>query len=93
MGKQQGVELAVEVTDDLFAELRRLAGQRFGNSGGRAVGRIVGEALDQWAELRASGEEEPKGKQEPVAMWNQTSEIPRDETGDLVRAWLFREGT
>ncbi|MDP6494645.1 MAG: hypothetical protein QGI09_04340, partial [Dehalococcoidia bacterium] len=70
MGKQQEVELAVEVIDDLFAELQRLADQRFGNSNDRAVGRIVGEALDQWVELGVSNEEEPKGTQEPVAMWN-----------------------
>ena len=35
MGKQKEVELAVEVTDDLFAELHRLADQRFGNSSDR----------------------------------------------------------
>ena len=92
MGKQR-VELAVEVTDDLFAELQRLADQRFGNRGDRAVGRIVEEALDQWAELGASGEEEPRGTQEPVAVWNQTCEITRDETEDFVRGWLFRRGT
>ena len=90
MGKQQEVELAVEVTDDLFAELQRLADQRFGNSNDRAVGRIVEEALHQWVELGFSDEEESIGTQEPVAMWNQTAEIPGDETEDLVRAWLFR---
>ena len=92
MGKQQEVELAVEITDDLYADLQRLADQRFGNPSDEAVGRIVEESLDQWAELRGPGEEVSEGTEEPVGVWGQNAEITVIETEDLVRAWLFRRG-
>ena len=84
------VELAVEGTDDLFAELRRLAKQRFGHASDEAVGQIVSDALDRWAESTRSGEAEDEVVEEPVAAWDQDDERSRVDTEEGTRAWLFR---
>ena len=81
--------LAIEVTDDLFVQILQLAERRIGDSGDRAIGQIVAEALDLWAVSRQSNETRPGDAEEPVALWSRASEGAQSEPDVLVRTWLF----
>ena len=87
------VELDVEVTDQLFADLRRLAEERFGDGGETAVARTVSEALELWAEGRSLGLDEHAEWEEPVTRWAADTEDKAPNSEDFIRSWLFRRGS
>ena len=81
--------LAIEVTDDLFAQIRELAERRNGDSSDMAIRQIVAEALDSWAVAGHLSEPRRSDGEEPVALWNRESEGVQSEPENLVRTWLF----
>lgn len=83
------VEIAVEITDQLFSELGQVAKQRYGNTSGETIDLIVAEELEQGVEryLAVDAIEEIE---EPVAEW-----VPEPGSAELVeqdsiQTWLFR---
>ena len=81
--------LAIEVTDDLFAQIRELAERRNGETSDMAIRQIVAEALESWAVVGPSNETRRSDAEEPVALWNRESEGVRSVPENLVRTWLF----
>ena len=89
MGKVN-VELAVEVTDELFIGLQGLAQDRFGEIREETLSRLVAEALNWWADPTRSTEESSGEDEEPAASWDRSTEETGPETKGLILAWLFR---